>query len=202
MTVPESKACNKCGETKPLSSFHRDRSRTDGRHPWCAVCTRARRNTWYAENREANLAYQADWREDNKERKAASDRAYREANLEERRAHDRAYRAANAEARREADRNYYRANRSKWIEARARRRARLRGVETIPYGRREIFDRDGGQCKLCGVQLRFEPQAFQIDHIVPISLGGPDTPANVQLACPTCNRRKGASLTGQLHFAA
>jgi 5-methylcytosine-specific restriction endonuclease McrA len=35
---------------------------------------------------------------------------------------------------------------------------------------------------------------------VPISLGGPDTPANVQLACPPCNRAKWATLDGQIHF--
>ena len=33
---------------------------------------------------------------------------------------------------------------------------------------------------------------FEIDHIVPRSKGGPDIDENLQLLCPTCNRRKGS----------
>lgn len=31
---------------------------------------------------------------------------------------------------------------------------------------------------------------FDLDHITPRHAGGPDTPDNLQLLCPTCHRRK------------
>lgn len=70
------RTCTKCGATLPASNFNNDKSRKDGKHPWCKPCARTRRNAWYKENREANLAYQAEWRAGNAEKKAASDRRW------------------------------------------------------------------------------------------------------------------------------
>ena len=49
--------------------------------------------------------------------------------------------------------------------------------------------RDGGRCRQCGStnQLHF-------DHVIPISGGGANTVANIQLLCGACNRAKGAKL--------
>jgi 5-methylcytosine-specific restriction endonuclease McrA len=47
--------------------------------------------------------------------------------------------------------------------------------------------RDGGRCRRCGAthQLHF-------DHVIPVSRGGANTPANIQLLCGSCNRSKSA----------
>jgi 5-methylcytosine-specific restriction endonuclease McrA len=42
------------------------------------------------------------------------------------------------------------------------------------------------------------PKAPTIDHIVPVSEGGDDTRANVQLACFRCNSVKGPRGSQQL----
>ena len=34
----ETKTCNRCGETKPVDGFHRNRRTPDGRHGACASC--------------------------------------------------------------------------------------------------------------------------------------------------------------------
>jgi hypothetical protein len=49
--------------------------------------------------------------------------------------------------------------------------------------------RDGGRCRHCGStdQLHF-------DHVIPVSRGGTNTAANVQLLCGSCNRAKAAKL--------
>lgn len=46
----------------------------------------------------------------------------------------------------------------------------------------------GGICPLCQV----ETDAFETDHIVPISMGGSDDDDNLRLICGRCNSRKGA----------
>ena len=55
--------------------------------------------------------------------------------------------------------------------------------------RRAVFERDGGRCVECG-----ENFDLQYDHVIPLSLGGATTLANLQLLCADCNRRKGATL--------
>jgi HNH endonuclease len=52
-----------------------------------------------------------------------------------------------------------------------------------------VWQRDGGQCQGCGSTTE-----LQYDHVIPISLGGGSTEANLQLLCGPCNRRKGAGL--------
>ena len=36
--MSETKRCPRCGETKPLDMFHRDRTNKDGRQDWCRSC--------------------------------------------------------------------------------------------------------------------------------------------------------------------
>lgn len=49
----------------------------------------------------------------------------------------------------------------------------------------EIYERDEAMCHLCDEAVE-RPQA-SIDHVVPASLGGPHTRANVKLAHRSCN---------------
>jgi hypothetical protein len=85
--------------------------------------------------------------------------------------------------------------------ARGIRRARLRGVTHERINPREIFARDGWRCQLCGTRVHRRrkaphPLAPSLDHIVPLSLGGTHTRANVQLAHVGCNTRKGIAKCG------
>lgn len=64
----------------------------------------------------------------------------------------------------------------------------------------EVLARDGWRCCLCGIEtpreLRgtFDPRAPEIDHIIPVSRGGPHTRRNTQCACRRCNLLKGDSV--------
>lgn len=78
-----------------------------------------------------------------------------------------------------------------------RGRAHRYGVEFIWFKDQEIFDRDGWRCGICGGHVdpavRWpDPWSASLDHIVPMSLGGPHRPDNVQCAHLRCNILKGA----------
>lgn len=77
-------------------------------------------------------------------------------------------------------------------------RARQRGtVSAADYTDREVFERDGWRCHICGEQVdqdaaRTHPDGATIDHIHPISRGGRDELSNVATAHWRCNLDKRA----------
>lgn len=90
-----------------------------------------------------------------------------------------------------------------WQEKNRRRRAAKRGGASEAYTTAEIAVRDRFTCRLCGKRVAMKqvvphPKAPTIDHVVPVSEGGDDTRANVQLAHFLCNSVKGPRGSQQL----
>lgn len=90
-----------------------------------------------------------------------------------------------------------------WDERRAARwrarRARIKGaVDVAAFSYRDVFERDGWQCGICGEavdpEARYpDPMSASLDHVVPLSKGGAHTLENAQCAHLVCNLRKGAT---------
>jgi hypothetical protein len=55
--------------------------------------------------------------------------------------------------------------------------------------RSEVWRRDGGRCVNCGSNNN-----LQFDHIIPVTLGGATSVANLQLLCQPCNASKGKKI--------
>lgn len=87
--------------------------------------------------------------------------------------------------------------------AKSRREAKKRGVKAESVNPIKVFDRDGWRCHICKrktpKELRgtYKPNAPELDHIVPLSLGGDHTYLNTACCCRSCNGKKGATLFGQ-----
>ena len=86
-----------------------------------------------------------------------------------------------------------------------RHRARHHGVAYESVNRVKIFERDGWCCQICGGKTpkrltgTTHARAPELDHRVPMALGGSHTWANCQCACRRCNARKGGVLiVGQM----
>ena len=62
-----SKPCTKCGETKPLDDFHRDKTRAGGRKSDCKECVREYERRYREENRDKRLEYERRYREENRD---------------------------------------------------------------------------------------------------------------------------------------
>lgn len=63
------------------------------------------------------------------------------------------------------------------------------GREGALFSLREIAERDGWTCHLCGLPV--DEAAASMDHLVPLSEGGPHSRENVKLAHHLCNSVRG-----------
>lgn len=84
-----SKTCTKCGETKPLDGFRRDKSKKGGRRSACTECTKESNRRYREENRDKERERSRRWREENRDKKLESDRRWYEENREYERARNR-----------------------------------------------------------------------------------------------------------------
>lgn len=67
-----------------------------------------------------------------------------------------------------------------------------------------VLERDKWRCHICGdrtprsLRGTTDPKAPELDHIIPLALGGEHSMANTACACRACNGSKGARALGQL----
>ena len=80
--------------------------------------------------------------------------------------------------------------RSTWAVRRARKREAF--IEKVDYA--VLYERDSGICQHC--HNRIAKKQGNINHIIPLALGGLHSYKNTQLLCQACNFKKGASGTG------
>lgn len=113
-------------------------------------------------------------------------------------------RLADPDLRRQSQRRYRASRpeaRTKYTEAKRaadqRRRALKLGATVEKFEPIEVFERDGWLCGICGsfvdaTLIWPHPQSPSLDHVIPLSRGGPHSRANTQLAHLSCNVKKGA----------
>jgi 5-methylcytosine-specific restriction endonuclease McrA len=169
------KRCAMCKELLPVTEFHKNKARKDGLDTRCKECSKLHRKQQYHKDPEKE--------------KAKSD-AFR-------RAHPELYREY---ARKRADtdewREYMRTYKATWLKTdkgriynqskRRRRRAtemNAAGAATKEQVQARI-DYYGGRCWICDAPYQ------AIDHVIPLSKGGTDYPANLRPICTSCNSRK------------
>ena len=56
--------------------------------------------------------------------------------------------------------------------------------------KRQIIERANRRCEYCQSHLDYSPQSFDIEHVLPVVLGGKTTIDNLALACGGCNSCK------------
>jgi len=194
--------CLECGALVPRRSKERG-----GNQPgFCSDECRLRRK------RETTRR----WIKDHHARKLAVDAVYREAYKAAKPDYFRAHYAANREKRKREANEWYHANAEYALERQKAyvakviaeapehylalkrkhantRRAIKASVFVEVVDARTVFARDKGICGICQLEVDVT-SPWEVDHIVPISKGGPHSYANVQLSHQRCNRRKAAKI--------
>ena len=167
------KTCSKCRIDKPLNDYHNDKSRKDGKRARCKECNRydARR-----------------WHEVNRQRSRQQALAYKRANIDKVRQRDLASQQKRKQRNAELARKRRQKNPQKEKAAQHSRRARKAHAVPQRWKRSPLPDH---LCYWCGTTLT--PETTHIDHIMPISLGGQDTPDNTANTCAKCNQSKSAT---------
>jgi 5-methylcytosine-specific restriction endonuclease McrA len=206
------RTCKTCGKTKDLADYYR--SSSGGWRYSCKECVKAAVRERYRATRERRAETSAAWRGRNREYLRAEARKHYHANKSRYRENRRRWAAANVERLRERNREYggqwYRKNREKKsaqnrayrlanpdrtrIQKRLdsqRYAARKAAAFTIPFTADQLMARMafyGGVCWIC----RVEP-GVEIEHVKPLSKGGPHILANLRPACRPCNASKNAA---------
>lgn len=227
------KRCPRCGETKTLADFNRDRSSSDGRFPYCRECGKAIDQEKYWRDPQKQRMRRDDYRKADPERhrrqtadlyqkhrtvvrEKAKEKYW--ANAEKARTYAREYWRANSErllalerARYEADPARRRAYMAEWRQRNithrralerihtARRRGLLRDQTVEKVDVNAIIARDGLDCHICGKPVPRDK--VSLDHLIPLSHGGPHVAWNLSIAHRPCNSRRGAGrIPAQLHL--
>ncbi len=186
--------CDWCGDSYPKNP-------TSPTSLLCVECRKAyhseRAKGWQARHRDLVNARQRARHAANPEKHREQTRIYAAKNREAVYQRTQDWRARNPEKLLEYQRKW-RAEHPDRVAANHRTRyIRRRDVEHENYGGlRGIFERDGGRCAYCGVEVFMEglpsrnKQTAVVDHVAPLRDGGPDVGWNVVLTCFSCNSRK------------
>jgi len=152
----------------------------------------------YRKHREAILAYAAEYRAANAEeiknrvagKHAMYSARYREKNYTKCLEMTQAWKDANPIRRKKMQADYLQRNLDKHRINQHNRNARKRkagGRLSADLADRLLVSQRG-LCACCGASLA---AGYDLDHIMPIRLGGANVDSNIRLLTPRCNRRKG-----------
>lgn len=198
------KKCNKCGEEFPATTefFYKAKNSLRGD---CKGCKQKQASDFRVENpgydkrryektRDRQLELSRKWYQENKEHVAAYNKKYKEENIEAVREKNRRWEEKNKEKRRKQQREWTENNRerynAKMRKMNAKRDAIKRGATTAEkFGREDVLEKWGTDCHICDELVDLED--WHMEHVVPLSKGGPHTLENVKPAHPICNLQKG-----------
>jgi len=212
------KKCSKCEKSKPVSEFSKSKATKDGLDYRCKFC----KKQYYQVHKEEIVTYNKEYYQAHKEEIAEYCRVHKEEIAEYYQAHkeERAeygkeycqthkeeiaeYRRVHKEEIAEYGKEYRQTEAGKIADRKGshKRRALKAGADHEVFDDREIFERDGFKCQLCGYRTRPDyknpnhPLYPNLDHIVPLSKGGSHTRLNTQCLCHRCNMIKHNTGTG------
>jgi hypothetical protein len=191
--------CKKCRNDDRKRQYHTDHDRNLERNRAYVERNReyisARRKEYRQKNKDEIAAYMKIWRTENKERIREQSAIWYQSNLERARSMCRIYHINNKYRMNERSREWQRLNPERSKALGAKYRARRMGASGNHTAKdvAHIRDLQDNCCRYCGVSLE-APIIAHLDHFIPLSRGGSNSPDNLAWSCGFCNTSKLANL--------
>jgi 5-methylcytosine-specific restriction endonuclease McrA len=187
------KLCKACGIAFPATTefFYAHPDARDGLKSECRPCYNARYRSVYAANREKEIARRRAYIAAHREEINAKNRLYWQERPGLSTEQTRKYREAHPGYFSERSRAWQQANPECHATNQRARRARQRQAEGHHSADdiRAIYNEQDGLCFWCGCEVG---ATYHVDHLMPLVLGGTNSPENLAITCPSCNIAKGA----------
>ena len=182
----KTKVCRVCKIEKPIEEFARHRRRKDGRDNVCKKCAAERVRQWRIKNKEYYTEYNKEYYKRTKEKQLKNSKEYYKSNKEIILKKSKEYYSENKESKKRYVKNYKKTSNGKiiHINSNAKRRTREKNGNVT---KEEIMDliNKTNKCPLCGIELTENNR--QLDHIIPLNIGGEHTIKNIRFICKNCN---------------
>lgn len=153
----------------------------------------ARKKRYRQAHKKEIAAHNKQYRQEHKDKLSIKQRQYYQTHGSERRQYDQANKARKAAWQKRYLQTE--AGRNAWRKANDKRRALKLGAVCEEFTCSEVFERDKYRCQLCGRKTRPTYNRYHsfypnLDHIIPLSVGGAHTKQNTQCLCRQCNMDK------------
>lgn len=187
------KKCTKCEEIKSLECFSTNNNAKDKKHSWCRDCINKERAIKKYKPTEKGLEYRKEYdrkrkqTDSYKKMKSESDRKYREKMGEILKDKKRLYYSTRQNLRREE----YQRNKSSYI-ARAYERNKNIVDLTPEYANKKHIQAFYDKAKELTIKTEI---IHEVDHIIPVSLGGLHYEHNLRVITKVENRKKGNNIS-------
>jgi 5-methylcytosine-specific restriction endonuclease McrA len=183
--MEQSRVCTKCGQLKNLTEFHKATSERLGVIAQCKVCRKNYAALYHSKNRDRNNARNKAWAKSNKStiNRIASD--WRKSNPNKVKEIQKTYRLKNSNLIAQRRKNRLEYSRNAWNK----RKAQKANNGVFAISKKELSRLYSQPCFYCGKIGKIE-----MDHVIPIKLGGRHSIGNLVPACLPCNRSKAGKL--------
>lgn len=187
------KTCTKCGVSKPLFEFNRNKSLKDGLQSSCKVCKAIYNRSWGQANKERRVESSLKWRKANPEKQRAYNKKWSALNYEKQSPLQKEWRKANPERQKKYRKQWRKTNKNLVYAYNAKRRANK--LKAIPPWLSPEHHKEIALCYEEAQALRlYTGQEYHVDHIVPLqgkNVCGLHVPWNLQVILARDNLSKG-----------